>query len=302
MKKLISLLRASMSQDMDLFKIKSRKQTKVKKMILPLMIAVLIMISIGGYASVFAQSLASNHLTYVVLTFFMLVTCILTLIEGIYKSQGILFEAKDNNLLFALPISKNKIFFTRIFKMLSVQFIFNSLFMIPVIIVYAMYEPTDLLFYMISIIMLVILPILPTILASIIGYAIKWITAKLKARNTVQVVLTFLVLLVVFYFSFSMQTMIANLTQNAVEINKAITKLYYPIGLYSRLIQEFNGYDFGILLIISIVPMVVFIGIASKYYFKIVSKLTEKGKNRTLNKERKKSNFKPKAPFIALLR
>lgn len=302
MKKLVSLLKASMSQDMNLFKVKSRKETKLNKVMVPFLIAVLIMVSIGGYASVFAQSLAKNHLTYVILTLFMLVTCIFTLVEGIYKSQGILFEAKDNDMLFALPISKTKIFFTRVFKMLSFQFLFNSLFMIPVIIVYAMYEPTNLAFYLLSITMLVILPILPTILACIIGYGIKLVVAKLKARNAVQVIFTFLVLVPIFYFSFSIQTMIANLTQNANEINQMITKWYYPIGLYNRLIQSFKWFDFLTLLAITIVPMIVFIGIASKYYFKIVSKLSEKRKSKKIGKEYRKTNFKPKTPFVALVR
>lgn len=302
MKKLVSLLKATMSQDMNLFKIKTNQKTRVGKVVFPLLIALLIMISIGGYAGVLAQSLAQNHLTYVVLTFFMLVTCIFTLIEGIYKSQGILFEAKDNDLLFALPISKTKIFFTRVFKMLSFQFLFNSLFMIPVIIVYAMYEPTNLQFYLLSFIMLLVLPVLPTILACIIGYGIKLASAKLKARNAVQVILTFIVLLVVFYFSFSMQTMIANLTQNATAINQTITKLYYPIGVYNRLIQNFAWYDFLALLGVTIVPMVVFVWIASKYYFKIVSKLAEKGKSKKVDKAGMQINFKPKAPFAALVR
>lgn len=302
MKKLVSLLKATMSQDMNLFKIKTNQKTRVGKVVFPLLIALLIMISIGGYAGVLAQSLAQNHLTYVVLTFFMLVTCIFTLIEGIYKSQGILFEAKDNDLLFALPISKRKIFFTRVFKMLSFQFLFNSLFMIPVIIVYAMYEPTNLQFYLLSFIMLLVLPVLPTILACIIGYGIKLASAKLKARNAVQVILTFIVLLVVFYFSFSMQTMIANLTQNATAINQTITKLYYPIGVYNRLIQNFAWYDFLALLGVTIVPMVVFVWIASKYYFKIVSKLAEKGKSKKVDKAGMQINFKPKAPFAALVR
>ena len=302
MKKFVSLLKATMSQDMNLFKIKTNQKTRVGKVVFPLLIALLIMISIGGYAGVLAQSLAQNHLTYVVLTFFMLVTCIFTLIEGIYKSQGILFEAKDNDLLFALPISKTKIFFTRVFKMLSFQFLFNSLFMIPVIIVYAMYEPTNLQFYLLSFIMLLVLPVLPTILACIIGYGIKLASAKLKARNAVQVILTFIVLLVVFYFSFSMQTMIANLTQNATAINQTITKLYYPIGVYNRLIQNFAWYDFLALLGVTIVPMVVFVWIASKYYFKIVSKLAEKGKSKKVDKAGMQINFKPKAPFAALVR
>ena len=63
--------------------------------------------------------------------------------EGIYKTQGMLFEAKDSDLLFSLPISKSQIFFTRVVKLLVFQFIYNAVFMVQAIVVYAIYEKTN---------------------------------------------------------------------------------------------------------------------------------------------------------------
>ena len=115
MKKLVSLLKAAMSQDMSLFKTRTKNESKTRKMILPIFLALVIMLSIGTYAAMFAEELSPMNLTYIIITMFIMLTTLLTLIEGIYKSQGILFEAKDNDLLFSLPISKTKILFTRIF-------------------------------------------------------------------------------------------------------------------------------------------------------------------------------------------
>lgn len=57
------------------------------------------MFSVGSYVAMFAEGLAPMDLTYIILTIFIMITSLLTLIEGIYKSQGILFETKDNDLL-----------------------------------------------------------------------------------------------------------------------------------------------------------------------------------------------------------
>ena len=203
MKKLISLLKATMSQDMSLFKIKSKNESKARKIFLPIILALILMFAIGSYAFLFAEELAPNHLTYIILTIFIMITSLLTLIEGVYKSQGILFEAKDNDLLFSLPISKSKIFFTRLFKLISFQFLYNSLFMLPDIVVYAMYENTNVSFYILSFIMLVLLPIIPTIIACIIGYIIKGIASRFKAKNLVQVIFTSAILLLIFYYHLS---------------------------------------------------------------------------------------------------
>ena len=128
MKKLVSLLKATMSQDMNLFKIRTKNESKTRKMVLPIFLFLVVMFSIGSYAAMLAEQLAPMNLTYIILTMFIMLTSLLTLIEGIYKSQGILFEAKDNDLLFSLPISKSKIFFARVFKLITFQFLYNSLF------------------------------------------------------------------------------------------------------------------------------------------------------------------------------
>ena len=279
MGKLLSLLKATMSQDMSLFKIRAKHESKMNKIILPIVLALIVMFSVGSYAVILAEELATYNLTYIILTIFIMITSLLTVIEGVYKSQGILFEAKDNDLLFSLPISKSKIFFTRLFKLISFQFLYNSLFMLPAIIVYAMYEKTNISFYVVSLVMLVLLPIIPTILACVIGYVIKGLASRSKAKNIVQVLITTIMLLFIFYASFNVQGMIANIIQNANSINEVITKIYYPAGLYIKLIQNFNILDLVILLVINIIPAILFVYVASIFYFKITSKLGEKGKN-----------------------
>ena len=303
MDKLISLLKATMSQDMSLFKIKSKEQSKISKIILPIVLTLIVMFSMGTYAAMLAEQLVTYNLTYIVLTIFIMITSLLTIIEGIYKSQGILFEAKDNHLLFSLPISKSKIFFTRLFKLISFEFLYNSLFMTPAMIVYAMFEKTNINFYIISFIMLILLPIIPTIIACIIGYIIKGIASKSKAKNIVQTVLTTIMLLFIFYASFNMQGFIANITQNANSINDAITKIYYPAGLYIKLIQNFNILDLVTLLAINIIPAILFVYIASIFYFKITSKLGEKGKNKKKANWTKDENktFRAKSQLSGLI-
>ena len=277
MKKLLSLLKATMSQDMSLFRIKARNESRARKIVLPIVLALLVMFSVGSYVAILAEELAPSHLTYIVLTIFIMVTSLLTIIEGVYKSQEILFEARDNELLFSLPITQSKIFFIRIFKLITFQFLYNFLFMLPAIIVYAIYEKTNVSFYLISTVMLVLLPIIPTILGCIFGYIIKGLSAKFKARNIMQVLFTSLILLGIFYVSFNMQGMVANIVQNANSIQEIITKIYYPAGLYINLIQNFNILDLVTLLAINIVPAFVFVYVASIFYFKINSKLGEKG-------------------------
>lgn len=295
MKKLIRLLKAAMSQDMDMFKYKTKaSDSKAKQIIFPIILSLIVMFAVGVYAVMFASEFSKVNLTYIMLTLFIILTTILTLVEGIYKSQGILFDAKDNDLLFALPIEKSKILFVRIFKLLSFQFLYNALFMIPAYIVYIYYEHPGISFYLISILMTFLLPIIPTVISSIIGYIIKAVSVKFKAKKIVQTVFTMIIFFGIFYISLNTQGILENIINNAESINAVIKEVYYPAGAYIDLIQNFNLPTLLILIAINIVPLVIFIMIASKFYFGIISKSSEKGKSKKIKSIESKVKVKSK--------
>lgn len=295
MKKLIRLLKAAMSQDMDMFKYKTKaSDSKAKQIIFPIILSLIVMFAVGVYAVMFASEFSKVNLTYIMLTLFIILTTILTLVEGIYKSQGILFDAKDNDLLFALPIEKSKILFVRIFKLLSFQFLYNALFMIPAYVVYIYYEHPGISFYLISILMTFLLPIIPTVISSIIGYIIKAVSVKFKAKKIVQTVFTMIIFFGIFYISLNTQGILENIINNAESINTVIKNVYYPAGAYTDLIQNFNLPTLLILIAINIVPLVIFIMIASKFYFGIISKSSEKGKSKKIKSIESKVKVKSK--------
>lgn len=295
MKKLIRLLKAAMSQDMDMFKYKTKaSDSKAKQIIFPIILSLIVMFAVGVYAVMFASEFSKVNLTYIMLTLFIILTTILTLVEGIYKSQGILFDAKDNDLLFSLPIEKSKILFVRIFKLLSFQFLYNALFMIPAYVVYIYYEHPGISFYLISILMTFLLPIIPTVISSIIGYIVKAVSVKFKAKKIVQTVFTMIIFFGIFYISLNTQGILENIINNAESINAVIKKVYYPAGAYIDLIQNFNITTLLILIVINIVPLAIFIMIASKFYFGIISKSSEKGKSKKIKSIESKVKVKSK--------
>ena len=110
MKKLFSLLKAALSQDMNLFKYNTKQNSsKLKRFLFPVFLFLVVATSIGFYAYMLAEPLYKVNLTYIMLTMFLAIVTVLTFFSGIYKSQGILFEAKDNDLLFSLPITESYI-------------------------------------------------------------------------------------------------------------------------------------------------------------------------------------------------
>ena len=172
--KTFSLLKAALSQDMNMFKYSAKRNSStVKKLLFPIFLFIIVCFSIGTYAYMIGEKLAPFHLTYIMLSMFIMVVTILTFIEGIYKSQGILFEAKDNDLLFSLPIKKSQILFVRIVKLLLFQYIYNLMFLLPAFVIFIYFEKPGISFYLLSLLMTLLIPMIPTVISSVLGYIIK---------------------------------------------------------------------------------------------------------------------------------
>lgn len=267
-----SLIKAAISQDMNLFKYSTKKNSStLKKIIFPVFLFLIVSVSIGSYAFLLAHELKNINLTYIMLSMFIFMVTILSFMQGIYKSQGILFEAKDNDLLFSLPIKKSKILFVRIFKLLLFQYIYNLMFILPAFIIYIYFEHPGFNFYIISIIMTFLIPLIPTTISSAIGYIIKLFSSKSNFKKMIQTILSILVFIIIFFISQKLDSFISNIASKATSINDMLVKIYYPIGTYINLINKFNIIDFIKLLLVNIIPFILFIIIGSKYYFKIIS-------------------------------
>ncbi len=230
MKKFFSLLKAVMSQDMSLFRYKAKKNSSnLTKIMTPLLLGLLVMYAVGSMYLPIAMELEKIDMTYVVLSFAILFPSMLAFMEGIYKSQSILFEPKDSDLLFSLPISKKQIILARLIKLFVFQFLYNLLFIIPGIVIYVYYEHPSAYFYFITLIMIVLAPIIPTVLGCFFGYIIKQLSVKVKnkkGKKAVQLVLTMIFITLIMMISFNGKGITEGLANNASDINNTIETYY----------------------------------------------------------------------------
>ena len=250
------------------------------------------MIIFGIYANKMMNILKPLNLEFVVITLFSLAICILTLIEGIYKSSNLLFNCKDDNLLFSLPIKKTTILLIRVLKFYLFELLYNSLFLLPAIVVYAVRLKPTWTYYLSSIIALIILPIIPVLLSCIIGFIITSLSSKFKGKNIAQTIITIVFLVGVMYISYGLDGFINHIASKANNINEIITKLYYPVGAYITLITDFQIIKLLIYIFIHFIISVIAIKLLGKKYFKVNSsekKVIEKNNNKKyIIKARKK--------------
>lgn len=298
MKKIFSLVRASMTEGMNLFKISTKKKSTFTKILLPIFLTLILMGVMYSYSELIMQGLTVVNMEYVLLTIFIMLTSVMTLIEGIYKSGNLLFNCKDDNLLLSLPIKRSTVLFIRVFKFYIFELIYNSIFLLPAIIVYARYMKPDFIYYIVSTIGLILFPIIPILISCLVGTIITFISSKFRGKNIVQIIITVLFLLVVIYFSYNSENLVLNIGKNATNINTIITKVYYPIKIYVEIIKEFNFIKLLEFIFINLGTFVVAVILIGKVYFNINSSV----KSIKISKSNKKYVIKSSSPIKALIK
>lgn len=270
MNKLFSLIKASMTEGMNIFRINTKKNSKLSK-ILPIIISLFLMIMMYSYSELIIKPLRSVHMEFALLTLFILLTSIMTIVEGIYKTSSLLFNCKDDNLLLSLPISKNEVLFIRIFKFYLFELLYNSLFLLPPMAVYAVYTKPSTSYYLISLIGLLLFPIIPILISCTVGTVITLISSKFKNKNVMQTIITIPFLLIIMFISYNTKNIINNIAKNITNINDLITKIYYPAGAYIKLITNYTHLELIKFITINISLFIITILIVGKIYFNINS-------------------------------
>lgn len=272
MGKLTSLLKASLTDGMQLFRIGKRGGKKASRT-LPVVLALLIAFAIWGYANILLDSLVDADAGFVMLTLFVLITAFLTLVEGIYKSGSLLFNCRDDDLMLSLPIKKSTVLFVRVFKLYLFELLYNALIIVPAMIAYATRVEVSGTFYLASLLAVILLPVIPVVIACIIGGFVSGVSSRFRMKNLAQIILTMAFLLVVLITIGNFQGILASITQNATSINDVITKLYYPAGAYISMVTDFNVVTLLIFVAVHIAIFAVMVIVLSHIYYRVNSRI-----------------------------
>lgn len=278
MKKIYSLIKACMSSDMNLFKLKSNNKK------LPLLIMFCFMFFIWVSANMMFEKLAPIHLQHIVLSLFVFLTFILTVVEGIYKSGPLIFNCRDDQLLLSLPIERRVVLFVRIFKFYIFELLFNAMFMVPLVVAYVRWaDSLSWTFFLTSFVMILMLPIIPIVISCIIGYITSSLVSRFKYKNASQIVISMLFFLGMFYVSYNMDNLFEYLAKNASSVNDLVTKIYYPAGLYANLAINFNFMDLLLFILVNIVIFIITILVLSKSFFKVNSRFKSVSSSKSIS-------------------
>ena len=282
---------------------KNEEEKKQGKRALGTLVA---MIFAFGYMSVFYSVMLSNVFATLgmlpsLLGIMALASSLLILMFSIFETKGVLFGFGDYDIVMSWPVDVRAVAASRVFSMYAYNFIYALLFLLPSGIIYAIKASPAWWFYPLYLLLMALIPALPTIIGALLGTLLTVSTARMKKNNLFSIVAQ--MVLVIGIMSLSMRggtylgdpSMIAN---SAEAIQGAIASSYPPAVWFQNALTSASLPDILYLLLLSLACTGFLLFWLGRNFVAINSRIKSKPRRETFVMRRQVNSGK----FLALYR
>ncbi|MDO5522243.1 MAG: hypothetical protein Q4G58_17240 [bacterium] len=237
------------------------------------------------YSISLAIGLAVVHMEDLIPAYAFALISIIIFFFSIFKAGSIIFDLKSYELQIALPVSPAAIVISRFLSMYVIDLVLSLIATLPSLVVYAVVVTPGVSFYFMGIIGLLLVPLLPMTVASIIGAVIFAISARMKHKNLVTVLLTIVLVLGILLGEAALgnnSTIITQqgFTQISDMISNQLRQIYPPVAFYSDALVKGSVIDFLIFTLGSIGIFGLFVMVVQRSYVSICSALKARSSRR----------------------
>lgn len=150
------------------------------------------------------------------------------LLMTITKANSTLFRSRDYDLLMSLPLKPSTIIASKLVYILAINYLLFAFIYFPTIIVYTVFNTTDLWFWLLVLPTFFLVPLLPIAVSSLLAYLFGFITPKIKYKNLTSILFSLLILFLIMYASFQSSSIEEDPSAFALFMKNALVKIYYP--------------------------------------------------------------------------
>lgn len=199
------------------------------------------------------------------------VVTIIIFVMGISTSRGMLFGFKDLDMLRAMPFTDKEIVFSKLSVFTLTEYAYSGAFLIPVLILYGVKAGMGILFYVLSIIGFITMPLIPIVLASVIGMYLERLSAGKKHSDAIRNASA--VIVFVIFYAFMMYTSMSSNSSTAgfIGMNKYFDQFLPVTKWYMQGSIDGNVLLVLATMVISVVVYALFILFYSKNVMKVNS-------------------------------
>lgn len=259
--KFITILNTTINNS---FKLKvTSKKKKIGIIVLLIYLIFCFMYTFKINLSTIFETLKSLNLTSYFLSVIVFLASLFSFCMTFFLAKNILFQNKDNDLLLTLPLKKELIISTRLTYLYLYNLVLTLLCLIPGLYIYIANIGISLNLVIISVILVFFTPIIPTLLASVFGYLIAFLTNKFSKSNLFEYIFNLLFIGMYFLVLFNNNSFLVNII-----LNKNIKYILFPLYLINKSLV--NPLYIVIYVIFNLIVLYLFIKLFKDIYFKLI--------------------------------
>jgi ABC-2 type transport system permease protein len=243
--------------------------------LLVIYVALSLFISIYTSANSTAEALVKYDLIVYMPIIFFIGSSIATFMFTMYNAKSSMFNSNDNDLLLAMPIKPSTILASRLIFIILWNMLISLAIMTPVFAVYVMNAHVTLSFYLYAVFIFLLLPVVPTIISSIIGYIIAYLTSKSNIKNWFEIILSLIFMGAIYYVMYRANDILNYIILHNEELKNIIKWGFYPVYLILEMLKDNNYLSLLIFIIFNVGLFTIFTYILSINFKRIIAKLQE---------------------------
>ncbi|MGM9669895.1 MAG: hypothetical protein ACI3VZ_09125 [Faecousia sp.] len=192
----------------------------------------LMVVILGGLFGVMAVALlpmVEAGLAWVYFTIASIIALVLGVVGSVFNTYASLYRAKDNDLLLSLPVPVKYIMITRLLGVYLMGLMYSGVVMVPVVIVYCFSGYATAMGMVGSVLLTVMLSILVLTLSCFLGWVVAKISAKLKNKSLITVVVSLGLLAGYYYVYFKFINGLADILLFADTLAEKLRSAAYPL-------------------------------------------------------------------------
>lgn len=229
---------------------------------------------LAGFSGVFTAglyyTLGEFNLQTLIPVFFFIGASVLVLISAIFSGSGFLYQPKDLQTLFALPVSHATVMISKFLALYLYSLVTAAMLMLPSGIVYLVLDGAGPLSYIGLLISTLFQPLIPLAIGCLLSYFVGLITRRMKHKNLLSIIIGIVFFTGVMFMSQNGDGIFIYLQENGGIIYEALLKWYFPAAITSNAIEGSVLYML-LFMVVSVAPFAVIFPIMSKRYASIVA-------------------------------
>ncbi|MGI0532342.1 permease [Bacillus pfraonensis] len=253
------------------FKYEKDKKKKQNKILISVSIA-LVVVMLMLYCGSAAYGLIKLGIGEVIPVYAFVISSMLVLFFTMFKANGEIFAFKDYDFVMSLPIRVDTIIASRFLYLYVLNTLFSMIIMLPMGVVYCIYEKPSVSFYLMWFITLFTVSLIPTTIAAIFGACITAIASKFRHANKVTTILSFIAMISFGYFMFKQgntKYSFTDLEGIGAIVSEGLAKVYPLANIFQKAIVDANIVAFILFVSISVIWYCLFIKILALKYKQI---------------------------------